>query len=94
MEDGADCLYIDKGDIAEFKKITGSEVALMGNVDVIGVLLEGTPELVTSETDKCLKAGAPGGGFILSGSCGVPRDVPVENIRAMTEACHRFSPNF
>ena len=93
VNEGTDCLYVDKGNIAEIKRATGSKVCIMGNVDVIGTLLEDTPQQVAEETTRCLEKGAPGGGFILSGSCGVPRDVPVENLSAMTETCRKFDPN-
>ena len=92
-EEGAECLWIDgttTTDLAVLKHAIGSKVCIMGNVHVVNVLLEGTPEEVVKETRRCLDKGSPGGGYILSGNCLLPRDVPPSNLYAMETACREF----
>ena len=39
---------------------------------------------------QAIEQGKPGSRFILSSGCEVPRDTPVENLRAMVEAAREF----
>ena len=84
---GADALELDyQNDFAEMKRRVGAEVCLEGNLDPTRVLLRGTPELVYEQSKGLIAAAGPGGGFILSSGCEVPRDTPPENIGAMLRA--------
>ena len=83
---GADVLSIDSYvDISEAKKLIGSGVGLMGNVDTT-LLVNGTPSDVTRAVDACITGAADGGGYILSTSCDVPIEVPRDNLSALVEA--------
>ncbi len=90
VDEGAECLWVDKADLEPLKRTIGAKVCIMGNVPVTEVLLQGTPEDVVRETTRCLQAGAPGGGYILSGSCLLPRDAPPENVLAMEATCRKL----
>ena len=53
---GADVLEIDHlVDIGAARGLTGGRVALMGNLDPTGVLLQGTPDGVTAAARACLR---------------------------------------
>ncbi|MEK7993551.1 MAG: uroporphyrinogen decarboxylase family protein, partial [Planctomycetota bacterium] len=84
---GADGIELDHfNDFAVVKAQVGSQICLEGNLDPSSVLLQGTAELVRSESAKLIATAAEGGGFILSSGCEMGRDTPPENIRAMVEA--------
>ena len=70
-------------DIARAKETLRGRVCLAGNLDPIRVLLNGTPAEVEAEAGRIVRAAAPGGGFIFNTGEMNPRDVPVENMKAL-----------
>jgi len=76
--------------LAAVKKEIGGRVCVFGNVDPIGVLLEGTPEMVRRQVRNNIKYGAEGGGFILASACDTAVDTPATNYKAMVEATKEF----
>jgi len=91
-ETGADILEIDAPvDMAEAKAVTAGKVALMGNLDPVTVLLQGTPELVTTQAINAMTScDALSGGFILGSGCEVAPRTPVPNLKALVDAAHGF----
>lgn len=90
-ETGADVIEIDhKVELAHAKSIVGDRACLIGNVDPVSVLLQGTPERVRAVSTACLDAAAAGGGYVLGSGCVVPRITPLENIRAMVRAAREY----
>ncbi|MHC4502440.1 MAG: uroporphyrinogen decarboxylase family protein, partial [Planctomycetota bacterium] len=89
IDSGIDCLDpIDPQagmDLAEVKAKCGKVVALKGNVDCAQTMTFGSPEEVRAETRSCLRAGAPGGGFILSSSNSIHSAVKPGNYLAMLQ---------
>jgi MtaA/CmuA family methyltransferase len=83
VDDGPNCIWVDKADLRDLKRSFGSKVCIMGNVDVTATLLQGSTEDVVRETTNCLGAMGNTGGYILSGSCLLGRDTPTENVHAM-----------
>jgi uroporphyrinogen decarboxylase len=71
------------------KRQIGDRITLMGNIDTSSVLQLGSPEDVEKACKKAIQAAAPGGGFILSGGCEIPKDMPQENMHAMLKAVQR-----
>ena len=70
---------------AEIKDRIGGKVCLIGGMDQINTLTNGTPDQVRRETLRLFDAYGPGGGFILSASDHFFH-VPVENLRAFADA--------
>ncbi len=92
-ETGADVIEIDhKVDLAHAKQVVGDRACLIGNVDPVTVLLQGTPDRVRESSNACLAAAAGGGGYVLGSGCVVPRITPLENIRAMVRAAREYAP--
>ncbi|MEL7567370.1 MAG: uroporphyrinogen decarboxylase family protein [Dehalobacterium sp.] len=89
-QENADILHVDQVDVKKLKEEHGDKIVPMGNVKSVFTLLQKTPEDVAKETLECLKQGAPGGRYILSADCEVPRDTPVENVRAMAEVREKY----
>jgi uroporphyrinogen decarboxylase len=71
------------------KRQIGDRITLMGNIDTNSVLQLGSPRDVEKACRKAIRAAAPGGGFILSGGCEIPKDMPHENMHAMLKAVQR-----
>ena len=63
---------------------------LLGNVNPVTILRGGTPDEVTAAITAChTQAGAR---FIVGAGCEVPRDTPVENLRALARYAHEHRP--
>lgn len=67
------------------KKELGSKVALIGGLDQINILTEGTPVQVRDEVFKLFRAYGPGGGYIMC-ACDHFFHAPVENLKAYAAA--------
>jgi len=63
----------------------GPRQVLLGNINPVAVLRNGTPETVRAAIAQChQQAGAR---YIVGAGCEIPRDTPVENVRALREYC-------
>ncbi len=81
---GVDVISIGpEGDLAAAKQALAGKTALMGNLDPVNVLQNGTPEEVAGETRRLMEIGKPGGAYIFDSGEMVPRETPEENMRAM-----------
>jgi MtaA/CmuA family methyltransferase len=69
--------------LEEARSAMGPEQILLGNIDPVRVLRDGTPETVRQAIEDC-HHGA-GGRYIVGAGCEVPRGTPPENLRAMVE---------
>ena len=67
------------------------KACIMGNVDPIEILMRGTPEQVEKDVERIMRIGREGTSFILDTGEMVPRDVPVENVRAMMRKGHQLA---
>ena len=76
----------------EIKHRIGGKVCLIGGMDQINILTNGTQEQVRSETRRLCEVLGPGGGFILSASDHFFH-VPIENLHAFAEAAHEYVYN-
>jgi uroporphyrinogen decarboxylase len=89
---GADVVEIDhKTNLARAKEILGGITCLIGNVDPVTVMLEGSPDEIRQDCLRCIEtAGSSHGGFILGTGCHVARSTPVESLRVMTETAWSY----
>lgn len=81
--DGIECMDPPPlGDVtlAEAKERVGSRLFLKGNIDSVNVLLQGDDEMVDRAAAEAIRAGMPGGGYILSTACSVAPRVPPERV--------------
>jgi uroporphyrinogen decarboxylase len=77
-------------DLGETKRAVGGQIALHGNVDSARTLVWGTPEDAERETLECLRAGAPGGGYILGSDHSFHGGIPVPNLLRLLETAKRY----
>jgi MtaA/CmuA family methyltransferase len=68
--------------LAEARKEMGPRVLLLGNIDPVKTLRNGTPEAVAAALAECKRQA--GSRYIVGAGCEVPRDTPEGNVRAMT----------
>jgi MtaA/CmuA family methyltransferase len=61
----------------------GPDQVLLGNINPVKVLRQGTPESVRAALADCHRAAGPR--YIVGAGCEIPRDTPHENVLAMTE---------
>lgn len=81
---GADCFSCDaKVNLADARKNIGKRMAIMGNIDPVKVLWQGTPNSIRNAAFKCIDDAGQEGGFILAPGCESPRDCTDENMTAM-----------
>lgn len=82
-----DCLSFDHAvDPAAARAAAGRDIALMGNVDPVKLMMMGTPEQVTQRSYEIIDAAGRDGGLILSTGCETPISSPFENVLAMGRA--------
>ena len=77
-------------DVAELARRFGGRISWSGAVDIQGTMVFGTPEDVRSEIHRLIDTlGTPfGNGFIIGPANSMTPDIPLENLRAMVQACH------
>ncbi len=94
LDSGIDCLDpidpLGGMDMAYMKKNYGNRVALKGNVRCATTLVNGTVEEVVRETIDVIRAGAAGGGLILSSSNSIHSSVNPGNYLAMLNAIKAY----
>jgi uroporphyrinogen decarboxylase len=73
-------------DVTELKRDFGSDLVFHGGIDAQQVLPFGSPEDVSAEVRRVIRAMGPGGGLILGPVHNVQPDVPPENLAAMCRA--------
>ena len=84
---GAQILELDsKVSLAEAKQRVGNRVCLMGNLNPVTVLWQGSAAEVESAAAQAIADASHDGGFILGSGCEVPVGAPPENILAMIRA--------
>lgn len=92
VESGCNVLSIDnRVSLEDTKKRVGDRIVLMGNVDPISAMMQGTTEDVDQAVKTCFRQGWDNPkGYLLSTGCGIPIDTPVENIDAFMTAGRKY----
>lgn len=89
---GAKALHF--GNAADMEKVLQEvlkDILVMGNIDPVHVLKEGTPEFVKQQTEALLEKAKDYSNFVLSSGCDLPPHVPLDNIEALFEALKEFN---
>ena len=89
---GADVISIGPAaDLEKIKASTEGKTCIMGNLDPIEVLMKSTPGKIEKEVERIMKVGKRGAGYMFNVGEMVPRDTPVENMKAMMQRAKRLS---
>lgn len=76
--------------VAQARRIWGPRQALMGNIDPVRTLRDGTPDSIHRELAECHRQAEDR--FIVGAGCEAPRDTPPENVRALSTYARNPSP--
>jgi uroporphyrinogen decarboxylase len=94
VESGIDCIDpidpLGGMDMRHVREEYGSRVARKGNVDCVHVLTEGSPAQVEEAVKKCIRAGSPGGGHIISSSNSLHAGIDPTLYRVMLETIQKY----
>lgn len=92
VESGCNTLSIDNlVSLVDTKQRVGDKIILMGNVDPVDVMMQGTVWDVENSVVKCLREGIDNPkGYFLSTGCGIPIETPIENIVAFMDAGRKY----
>lgn len=87
-----DCDLVDLDSatpVAEARELMGPKPVLLGNLDPVRALRDGTPESVYAAVAECHRQA--GDRFIVGAGCEVPRDTPPANLRALAQYAREHS---
>ncbi len=76
-------------ELAQAKAAVGDRLCFNGNVDLLHVIKDGTPELIHNTVRRAILDAAPQGGFILGTSDSI-RDASRTNVQAFFEAARKY----
>jgi uroporphyrinogen-III decarboxylase len=76
--------------LAEARSAMHPGQVLLGNLNPVTILMNGTPEMVTAGIAECHRQA--GARFIVGAGCEVPRGTPPENLRALAEYARTHAP--
>jgi uroporphyrinogen-III decarboxylase len=85
---GIECLDpppLGRVDLEDAKRRVGDRVFLKGNIDPVHVLLQGDRPAVVADAIRRIRAGRPGGRFILSTACSIAPATPPDNVRVLAD---------
>ncbi|MHA1732430.1 MAG: uroporphyrinogen decarboxylase family protein [Promethearchaeota archaeon] len=77
-------------DLLHCKEEYGDDLVLIGNIDCSRLLPYGTPAEVVEATKKCLRDGAPGGGYVFSPCTDLTDSCRLDNVEAMMAAVQKY----
>ncbi len=81
---GADIVDVDSMvTMKHARDKTGKDQILLGNINPVTVLKNGTPDLIFAELEKCY--GEAGPKYIVGAGCEIPRGTPAENVKVFAE---------
>ncbi|MFO0929319.1 MAG: uroporphyrinogen decarboxylase family protein [Gemmataceae bacterium] len=72
------------------RRAMGPDQVLLGNLDPVRTLRDGTPESVTAAIRECHRQAGPR--CLVAAGCEVPRGTPPENLRALTRYARSTKP--
>jgi MtaA/CmuA family methyltransferase len=76
--------------MGEAREKMGPDQVLLGNLDPVRDLWNGTPESVYRAVAECHRQA--GGRYVVAAGCEVPRDTPAANVRAMIRYARKHQP--
>jgi MtaA/CmuA family methyltransferase len=76
--------------LSEARQKLGANTFLLGNLNPVTVLRNGSPEGITAAVAECHRQAGPR--FVVGAGCEVPRDTPRENLSAMCAYAHGHRP--
>jgi len=76
--------------LSEARQQMGPDQVLLGNLNPVTILRNGQPDVVLAAVRECHRQAGPR--FVVGAGCEVPRDTPLENLRALCQYAHSTTP--
>jgi MtaA/CmuA family methyltransferase len=76
--------------IADARRAMGPNQVLLGNLDPVRVIRDGTPESITAAVAECHRQAGPR--YIVGAGCEIPRGTPPDNLLALTRYAQTHQP--
>lgn len=76
--------------LADGRAKMGTSQMLLGNLNPVKLLKDGTPEMVWGALEQCHREAAPR--YIVGAGCEVARGTPIENVRVLTQYARSHKP--
>ena len=72
-------------DLAKAKEMVNGEYVILGSVDHVNIIKDGTIDQIKKVTEETMKIGKPGGKFILQDADFIEYGTPLENLEAFIQ---------
>lgn len=82
--------FAENNDYKLAKEKWGNRVAILGGVDIANAILPGPVSRIEEEVRRRIRDCAPGGGYVVMAACSLHRKTPIDHVKAMTDAAHKF----
>ncbi|NLF69776.1 MAG: uroporphyrinogen decarboxylase [Candidatus Anammoximicrobium sp.] len=76
--------------VADARRAMGPDQVLLGNLDPVRTLRDGTPESITAAVAQCHREAGPH--YIVGAGCEIPRGTPPENVLALSRYAQTHQP--
>ena len=87
---GIDGLSIDgPSSLEKLFNLGRGKTTIIGNVDPM-LFVEGTPDQLEEEVKKCFDIAQGEAKYVIGPGCQIPLQANLDNIRAFTQACHKY----
>jgi hypothetical protein len=86
---GIECLDpppLGRVELEDAKRRVGGRIFIKGNIDPVHVLLAGDRDAVRADARRRIRAGRPGGRYILSTACSIAPHTPRDNVAVLADA--------
>jgi methyltransferase, MtaA/CmuA family len=80
---GMDCFSFDSVPVWYCRQVLGNSMSILGSLDVIDLMPNGTPEDVYNRTKECILQGTD----VVGTACDVSFGTSIENLKAYVRAC-------
>ncbi|MEI6142062.1 MAG: uroporphyrinogen decarboxylase family protein, partial [Mariniphaga sp.] len=78
-------------DLRKAKEIVNGDYVIIGGVDQVNIIQNGTIDQVKRKTEETIKIGKPGGKFILQSADFLEYGTPIENIEAYVQTALQYA---
>jgi len=77
-------------DIVEIKEKYGKKICLIGNLDIVNILPNGSPQDVKNHVKNLIKTVGKNGGYIVASEHSLNHQIPLANIQAIRDAVIQY----
>ncbi len=76
-------------DLADARQQLGADVTLLGNLNPVAAVQDGTPDTIVEGLRACYEVAGPR--YVVGAGCEIPAATPPQNLMALAEFAHSVS---